>query len=648
MNIKYGTFYCFIILFLLISYPGFCQDISNDECLDCHSDMELTKTTEDGKEDTLFVDLEKFSNSIHGEFSCIECHDNIEELPHDEELERPNCNMCHEDVEEEYLESIHGKSLQEGHSEAPYCWHCHTSHYVYPSDDSASTLFILNQPKVCAKCHSNAEIVKKYNIPIFKPCEVYKTSIHFKAALEDGCLHAAKCSDCHGAHDVQPSSHPTSLTNKFNIPGTCSACHDSINTVYMESVHGKGLLAGATDSPVCTDCHTEHAIKTHADPTSTVFTAVISKTTCPRCHEAEKIISKYRLNREAVDSYNDSYHGLANRSGSIVTANCASCHGVHNIKPSDDPVSLIHKDNLRETCGDCHPGITDKVAIGKVHIKPTPQSDKIIYYATWFYIFMIIGVIGGMIFHNGIDFLKKLKAKFKGHGEHTLIEEFSGREFERLSGNERTQHFILMSTFITLVITGFVLKFPEAWWAMPFTRWEGAFAVRGLLHRIAGGLMILLSIYHVYYIFMNKRGKKHIMAMLPVFKDLKDIIQMIQFNLGLAKEKPKFDYYNYIEKMEYWALIWGTFVMGATGFILWFENLAMKYFPKWVTDVSTVIHYYEAILATLAIIIWHFYYQFFDPHIYPMNTTCLTGKMSEKQMMEEHGLEYERLTENKF
>jgi len=644
MKIKFLLMFFIVGLFAtaIMSVDAMSQDFTNEDCLDCHIDKELVKTNEAGKDDSLYVDIEKFSKSVHGEFLCIECHTDIEELPHDEEIGHPNCNMCHEDAEEEYLESIHGKSHEEGNLETPYCSTCHTSHYVFPSDDSASTMFILNQPKVCAQCHSNEEIVKKYNIPIYKPCEAYKTSVHFVAAKEKGILHAAKCTDCHGAHNTQPSNHPSSLTNKFNIPKMCSACHDSVYSEYKESVHG----GNATDSPVCTDCHTEHAIKSHTDPASTVFTAVVSKTTCPRCHEAEQIISKYRLNKEAVDSYNDSYHGLANRSGSVVTANCASCHGVHNIRPSDDPKSLIHKDNLRETCGECHPGITDKVAIGKVHIKASLESDKILYYVTWFYIFMIFGVIGGMVFHNGIDFLKKLKAKFKGHADHTLGEEFTGREFERLSGNERIQHFILMSTFTTLVITGFALKFPEAWWAAPFTQWEGAFAFRGMLHRIAGGLMMLLSIYHVFYIIFNKRGQKHILAMLPKFKDAIDVVQMIQFNLGLAKEKPKFEHYNYIEKMEYWALIWGTFVMGATGFILWFENLAMKYFPKWITDVSTIIHYYEAILATLAIIVWHFYYQFFDPHIYPMNTTCLTGKMSEKQMMEEHRLEYDKLTED--
>jgi cytochrome b subunit of formate dehydrogenase len=133
-------------------------------------------------------------------------------------------------------------------------------------------------------------------------------------------------------------------------------------------------------------------------------------------------------------------------------------------------------------------------------------------------------------------------------------------------------------------------------------------------------------------------------ALIPKLKDLQDVIQMLRYYLGIAKEKPKFDRYNYIEKAEYWALIWGTVVMSVTGFILWFENISLRFLPKWITDVSTVIHLYEAILATLAILVWHFYFQFLDPHVYPMNTTCLTGKMKAEDYKEEHPLDYERLT----
>jgi len=631
------------VFLMLATTLSFGQTISNEDCLECHSDKELTKTMDDTLEVLLFIDQEKFSNSVHGGFDCIECHNNIEDIPHDEQLPHPDCNQCHDDVAEEYLQSYHGQGLQKGDEDAPYCWDCHSAHYVYSKDDTLSTIHLTKETETCARCHADPRIVKKYHIPIANPSESYKTSIHFKAIMERGSTEAPGCADCHGAHNLQTANNPNSMIYKYNIPKTCSHCHQEIYKEYIESVHGQGMLAGATDSPVCTDCHSEHNIKAHTDPTSTVYSSVISKTLCADCHEAERIVAKYGLSERALQSYSDSYHGLAVRGGSVVSANCSSCHGVHNIRPSTDPGSMIHKDNLVETCGTCHPGVSAQVAKGSVHIFPSPRSDKIIYYVTMFYISLILVVIGGMVFHNGLDFRKKFFARIKGK-QTSHVDKLVGREFERLTINERIQHFLLMASFILLVYTGFAMKWPESWWAAPLIRWEGAFAFRGVLHRIAAGVMIGLSLYHLFFIIATKRGQGQVKALLPKYKDLTDVIQMFKYYFGLAKEKPKFERYNYIEKAEYWALIWGTIVMSLTGFLLWFENISLRYFPKWITDVSLVIHFYEAVLASVAILVWHFYFQFFDPHVYPMNTTCITGKMSEQDFKEEHPLEYERLT----
>jgi formate dehydrogenase gamma subunit len=637
--------YFYFLIFFIFGSLSFAQSITNEECMECHGDKDLTKLINDSLEVSLFIDVEKFSNSIHGGFECVDCHDNIPEIPHDENLKHPNCNQCHEDVAKEYLKSFHGQGLLKGDKEAPYCWDCHSSHYVYPKDDSLSTINLKNETETCARCHADPRIVKKYHIPIANPSESYKTSIHFKAIMEKGSTTAPGCSDCHGAHSLQPATNPNSTINKYNIPKTCSRCHRQIYQEYIESVHGQGMLSGASDAPVCTDCHSEHNIKAHTDPTSTVYSTVISQTLCAECHEAERIVAKYGLSERAVKSYTDSYHGLAIRGGSIVSANCASCHGVHDIRPSSDPKSSINKENLEQTCGKCHPGVSAQVTKGPVHIFPSPQSDKIIYYVTLFYYSLIITVIGGMIFHNGLDFKKKFVAKMKGKPE-LHFDKLVGREFERLTINERIQHFLLMGSFILLVYTGFAMKYPEAWWAAPLIRWEGAFAFRGWLHRVAASVMIGLAVYHLIYLITTKRGQGQVKALLPKYKDLTDVIHVFRYYFGLAKDKPKFDRYNYIEKAEYWALIWGTIVMSVTGFLLWFENISLKYFPKWISDISLLIHFYEAVLASLAILVWHFYFQFFDPHVYPMNTTCITGKMSEQDFKEEHPLEYERLTHN--
>jgi cytochrome b subunit of formate dehydrogenase len=122
-----------------------------------------------------------------------------------------------------------------------------------------------------------------------------------------------------------------------------------------------------------------------------------------------------------------------------------------------------------------------------------------------------------------------------------------------------------------------------------------------------------------------------------------DAIRAIEFNLGIIKEKPKFARFGYVEKFEYWALVWGTILMAFTGTILWFENTSMGLFTKLGWDVSRTIHFYEAILATSAIVVWHFYFVIFNPDVYPMSLAWLTGKISQKEMAEEHPLELEQI-----
>jgi cytochrome b subunit of formate dehydrogenase len=114
---------------------------------------------------------------------------------------------------------------------------------------------------------------------------------------------------------------------------------------------------------------------------------------------------------------------------------------------------------------------------------------------------------------------------------------------------------------------------------------------------------------------------------------------MIRYNLGRSENRPPVGAFSFAEKFEYWALAWGVILMGVTGTMLWFDNFFVRFLPKGVLDVVLVIHYYEAWLATLAIAIWHLYATIFNPRIYPMNPSWLTGKMPVRQYRHEHGAE---------
>ncbi|MCA9743615.1 MAG: cytochrome b/b6 domain-containing protein [Deferribacteres bacterium] len=210
----------------------------------------------------------------------------------------------------------------------------------------------------------------------------------------------------------------------------------------------------------------------------------------------------------------------------------------------------------------------------------------------------------------------------------------------RWTVNERTQHWILAISFIVLVFTGFALKYPESWWSWPFL-YAGAFDLRGTLHRIAGSAYLALSFYHVWYLLFNERGRAKLQALKLRLQDIFDMKDQILHNLGKSRTVPKYGHFTYWEKFEYWALVWGTLIMAFTGLVLWFENISLQIFPLWFLDVSTVIHFYEAILATLAILVWHFYFVIFNPTVYPVNFSMFNGYITEEEMREEHAAELE-------
>jgi cytochrome b subunit of formate dehydrogenase len=279
-----------------------------------------------------------------------------------------------------------------------------------------------------------------------------------------------------------------------------------------------------------------------------------------------------------------------------------------------------------------------------VHVEFTRKSNAILYWIRGFYVSMIIVLIGGMFLHNLLDFIKRTKHSLAIRQGKISPEHIGAMQFVRMTLNERIQHWAMLSSFTVLVITGFMLKFPDAWWVTPIRMLnEKVFQVRSVTHRIAAAVMVGASLYHLYYILFVPRGKQLIRDMLPKIKDASDAWRLVLYNFGLSKSKPGFDRFGYIEKAEYWALLWGVVVMASTGVIMWFDNFFIGLLTKLGWDISRTIHYYEACLATLAIVVWHFYFVIFSPAVYPVSTVWWTGKISEEEMAEEHPLELERI-----
>jgi cytochrome b subunit of formate dehydrogenase len=362
----------------------------------------------------------------------------------------------------------------------------------------------------------------------------------------------------------------------------------------------------------------------------------VSEKTCPSCHAAEKLAARYGVEIGKVKGYRESFHGLSQRLGDRTVANCSSCHGVHEIFGTADPRSTVNPKNLPVTCGQCHPGATENFAKGNIHVGVGGTGGVVKYWVEQFYIWLIIVVIGGMVLHNGADYIRKMQALYRER------QEWSHPGYERLNRSERIQHLLTLSSFFALVITGFALKYK---WSIPFLSDETNVFLRGDGHRVAAIVMVGTSVYHMFYAIFTERGRDQLARMIPRWQDALDIVAMLKYYMGLSDHKPKFGRYSYVEKAEYLALVWGTIVMVVTGFMLWFENETLKRIPMWGLDVATLIHYYEAILATLAIFVWHLYYVIVNPDFAPMSMTWIDGKLSRHHMEHEHPLELEEIEE---
>lgn len=593
---------------------GLAQAPSDDDCLGCH----------DPSAGPWGSIVDSLAAGAHAGFGCVDCHTGITEIPHAEELPQPECGSCHGDVTEMYRQ--HGKGRVGESEHIPDCADCHGAHRILSARDRASSVNAMNLPATCGRCHEDSTLIANLRIKFKHPIRVYTGSIHGKATA-GGVHQAASCNDCHAtdadAHMILPPGDSRSTINHFNIPRTCGRCHTNIEQDFWEGIHGELTADGQTDAPTCTHCHGEHGILAVADPRSPVSPYRLAEATCSPCHESAALNEKYDLPTGRLQSFIDSYHGLKSQAGDKMVANCASCHGAHRILPSSDPTSSINPGNLVTTCGGCHPNISSSIATIPIHARTGGLYSGWPRFFQILYTVMIAGIIGAMVLHWLIDLFRQIR---------NVMRE---KQVRRMESDEVIQHALLAVAFTVLVVTGFSLRFHDAWWSTMLFGREGGYSLRGVIHRGAGIALLFGSIWHVLFL-LTQRGRAFLRDMWPRKADFQDFYRMIRYNLGRSVRHPVMGRFTYVEKAEYWALVWGTAVMGITGLFLWFDNAAARIFSKGLLEVLLVIHYYEAWLAFLAILIWHMYATVFSPRVYPMNPSWLTGFMPERMFKAEH------------
>jgi predicted CXXCH cytochrome family protein len=628
---------------------------NSQECLNCH----LNATIFHPKDNEKLVNFIKtYQTSVHASIqasgveaaSCADCHGNHTADGIQSSIDRvkreninATCGRCHQKQLTEFNASSHGLAARKYKDVAPVCTDCHGEHQISSVKGPEFTKMKIKE--MCMNCHVKNAKVLALTHTTQEDIRHYERSAHWKA-LKAGNEKAAVCSDCHTGHAMLPAVDPNSSINKHNISKTCgkSGCHSIQKNDYLVSGHYKSLKDGKNDAPGCADCHGNHQIESPDRFSTTGEKSQFIAKLCSDCHASVKLSTKYGFSEFQTNSYFKSYHGLAVQGGSKYAANCSSCHNYHDVRPSSDPLSSINRANLSKTCGKCHPNAKIDDAFTKVHVTNSEDESILLYLVKTFYIWMIILTIGTMFIHNVLDLIRKRKEK-KKH-KHLIAElKKEGKFYVRMTKNERFQHFFLLTSFIGFVISGFALVYPEAFWVrgFRFILGDSAFELRSILHRTLGIIMIITSSYHIYYLAFTKSGRQFFKDFLPAWHDWDDIKVNMKYLTFRSEEKPAFRRFSYMEKAEYWALIWGTVVMSATGLLLMFNNFFLAEAPKIWFDVSTLIHYYEAWLATLSIIVWHFYFVIFSPEVYPINKAFLTGMMSEELMEAEHPLELERL-----
>ena len=629
----------------------------NSACLDCHSDKSLYKTNALGKAISLFVDEAKFAGTVHQTNTCLSCHSDVtDKHPDDNVAARPpNCASCHSGPATDYAASIHGVSHTLGASGAANCWDCHGAHNILPAKHADSPVFKLNLPNTCATCHTNSGLTKEYQMKYPEAASQYLDSIHGRALLKMGLIVAPSCNDCHGVHGIKRSVDRDSPINAANVAKTCGKCHVKIEQTYNQSVHGQLLAKGDKRGPVCIDCHTAHQVET---PQNGHFKMASDKR-CGRCHE------------DRLEHYRDTYHGKAMALGKPNVASdvaaCYDCHGHHDVLPASNPSSRLSKANILGTCRQCHPGASLGFTQYKPHANPLDGKNYPIMHATFLCTTtLLVGVFvffgghtGAWLFRAGYLYLHDSKT-FR---EAKINTQNGGEWFTRFAPFERFLHFLVVTSFLLLVITGMPLKFYYTDWAKTLFHILGGAETARALHRLGAIVTFLYFALHVGSLAVKSCNARKQMrdpqsgrwslkrlwgavfgpdSMMPNLQDWRDFVAHNKWFFGKGP-KPQFDRWTYWEKFDYFAVFWGVFIIGSSGLFMWFPTFFTRLLPGWLINVALIIHSDEALLAAGFIFSIHFFNTHFRIEKFPMDTVIFSGRVSKNEMLHERRRWYDRL-----
>ncbi|TAN72213.1 MAG: cytochrome C [Gallionella sp.] len=579
------------------------QQPESKNCLGCHGISGFAIPSAEGKKRELHVGSEEYSSGVHTILKCVECHTDIERIPHQVIKDiKVDCISCHQK---------RWKAAQEAGTTGKY----------------------------------------KYLGTVAQQIDHYKNSIHAQPSKKDPSKPNAYCSDCHSAHYITPINSKRGEPGRLKIPDLCGKCHSKQVEAYAKSVHGNEVFGKKNaKAAVCVDCHTTHSID---KPKGDQAKLVIGKN-CGNCHE------------ESMESYRETYHGQVNTLGETQTAKCYNCHGAHEIKRIKDPTSLVHVNNRLETCSKCHKNASEGFLTFQPHGN-THDYERYpeMYVVSKFMIGLLFSVFAFFYMHSALwfyaEYRDRKRNKGKQHidinkinGAHAHAEEThpEGEKYVRRFGwIWRTAHLALALGVMMLVISGMALLFAGSTWAPIVIKMLGGVKIAGIVHRIGGMMFVSVFFGHVFYLiyFISTNWKTWKVfgpnSMVPNLNDLKGVIGMFKWFFDKGP-RPVFDRWAYWEKFDYWAPFWGLTIVGVSGTMLWLPELTSHFLPGWVFNVGTIVHGEEAFLAAVFLFSVHFFNCHFRPDKFPQDICMFTGCVPLHEYKHEHSVDYQRLVDS--
>jgi predicted CXXCH cytochrome family protein len=515
-------------------------------------------------------------------------------------IEAQVCAECH--PVDSLRASVHGTEIP--------CLSCHgvDSHREMPQD---SAVAVRDRALVCAACHDDLQ----------------STHSH---VTEDAPI----CLDCHREH-----SDPAFADAAPQMARRCGACHERELFEFDFGAHAEAIALDQpnADLPSCETCHAAH----DSAFVSRRGARLEATALCIRCHADQLLIGSHDLPELAAASYESDFHGStlqflwkhpegADQPDVLI---CSDCHGAH-------AVEWQAREDVVAVCLECHEGANERIAGAWLgHDRVGPNNAVLIWSIRLFYFSFVPIVLGGLLLNIALDLRwqrQQLRSRVHTH------KPAAGIGITRFSLMERIEHFLGMTTFTLLVITGLPQIWSQSAIGSVLIRMWGGIGPTRLIHRITGVLFVALLVLHVSKALIKAIRTRHLPIMFASRKDFTDTLQTVRQFLGLAAA-PKVGKFDFRAKFEYWGLLMGGTLMSVTGFMLLFPETFSWIVPGGVIAAGRVLHGLEGTFAVLVVILWHSWSVILRPEIFPLDKSIFTGKIDLERLREEHALEYERI-----